>query len=130
MTTRLLIPIVPLALLLLAGCAADLSAPARPVRPLAAYFSSDDYPATVEEESGTTIFRLTVGPDGRVANCAITSSSGSSALDSATCRVLRSRARFVPALDRKGRPTTGSEVGRIQWRILEDDEPVAPGPTV
>jgi protein TonB len=111
------------AVLALSGCAADQSAPARPLRPMAAYFSSDDYPATEHEEYGTSIFRLTVGPNGRVSKCAITGSSGSYALDSATCRVLLSRARFKPALDREGRPTIGAAVGRIVWRLADDDPP-------
>ena len=42
-------------------------------------------------------------------DCSVTSSSGSSALDQATCRILRSRARFTPARDSSGNPTTGSD---------------------
>lgn len=117
--------VLPLALLVLAGCATDRSAPARPERALATYFSSDDYPATAAPYAveGDSAFRLTIGPNGRVSDCAITASSGSSALDWAACRLLTSRARFQPALDRKGRPTTGISVGRIEWRLPEDDGP-------
>jgi len=125
MPTRLSIA---LAFLPIAGCAADQSAPARPVRPLASYFTDNDYPATEHEQSGTSSFRLTVAANGRVSNCLITASSGSSALDAATCRLLTSRARFEPARDRKGRPTVGSISSRVQWRLPEDEEPAPAKP--
>ena len=65
------------------------------------------------EEEGTTGFRLTVGPNGRVTDCTVTSSSGSNALDAATCRIMRSRARFTPARNNLGEPTTDSVSARI-----------------
>ena len=67
------------------------------------------------EQQGTTGFRLTVGTDGRVSACTITSSSGSSALDEATCRIMRSRARFTPAHDEHGNPIGDSVSSRIRW---------------
>ena len=70
-------------------------------------------------EEGTTGFRLTVGPDGRVTNCEVTSSSGSSALDTTTCRLMRSRARFTPAHDSNGNPTNDTVTARITWRIQD-----------
>jgi protein TonB len=93
--------------------------PARARANLASYVSDDDYPASAmrNDEEGTTGFRLTVGTDGRVTNCAITSSSGSTALDNATCRIMRSRARFTPAHDSSGQPTTDTVTSRITWRI-------------
>jgi protein TonB len=93
--------------------------PARARANLASYVSNDDYPASAlrNEEQGTTGFRLTVGPDGRVSNCVVTSSSGSSALDAATCRLMRSRARFTPARDNTGASTTDTVNSRITWRI-------------
>jgi periplasmic protein TonB len=96
--------------------------PARARANLASYVSDADYPASAirAEEQGTTGFRLTVGPDGRVTNCAVTSSSGSGALDTATCRIMRSRARFTPARDDHGQPTTDSVSSRIRWVLPED----------
>jgi protein TonB len=96
--------------------------PARAKANLTSYFSDDDYPqdAIRNEQQGTTGFRLDVGPDGRVTNCTITSSSGSSSLDSTTCRLLRSRARFTPATDSSGAKTTDSVSGRIAWRLPAD----------
>ena len=91
--------------------------PARARANLASYVSNDDYPASAirAEEQGTTGFTLTVGPDGHVTNCSITSSSGSSALDQTTCRLMRSRARFTPAHDEQGNPTSDTVSNRIRW---------------
>lgn len=96
--------------------------PARARANLASYISNDDYPSSAlrNEEQGTTGFRLDVGPDGRVSGCSVTASSGSSALDSATCRLLRSRARFTPATDSTGSKTSDSVSGRIRWQIPAD----------
>jgi protein TonB len=96
--------------------------PARAKANLVSLFSDEDYPASAVRagESGATGFRLDVGANGRVANCTVTSSSGSSALDSTTCRLLRSRARFSPATDNTGAPTTDTVSGRIVWRLPAD----------
>jgi protein TonB len=89
---------------------------------LASYVTDDDYPqdAIRNEQQGTTGFRLEVGPDGRVANCTVTSSSGSSSLDAATCRIMRSRARFTPATDSSGNKVSDTHNGRIRWQIPEE----------
>jgi protein TonB len=96
--------------------------PARAKGNLPALFSTDDYPASAlrNEEAGTTTVRLDIGPDGRVSACTITGSSGSSALDSATCRILRSRARFSPATDSSGAKVSDSMTQRIRWQIPAD----------
>jgi protein TonB len=96
--------------------------PARAKANLASLFSDEDYPASAVRagESGATGFRLEVGANGRVSNCTVTSSSGSSALDSTTCRLLRSRARFTPATDSTGSTTSDSVSGRIVWRLPAD----------
>ena len=96
--------------------------PARAKANLPSLFSDEDYPAAALRagEAGTTGFRLAVGPDGRVTGCTVTSSSGSSSLDSTTCRLLQRRARFAPARDSSGNPTTDSYPGRITWRLPEE----------
>ncbi|MGI8706511.1 MAG: energy transducer TonB [Sphingomicrobium sp.] len=80
-------------------------------------FRGDDYPQSAirADEQGSVTARLTVGTDGRVTNCSVASSSGSRALDNATCRILRSRARFTPARDNRGNPTTDTVTQRIRW---------------
>jgi len=84
--------------------------------------TSNDYPSRAlrEEREGTTGFRVTVGADGRVTDCQITSSSGSPDLDQTACEKIRQRARFSPATDGDGNPTTGSYQNRVRWVIPKD----------
>ena len=96
--------------------------PARAKANLASYVSDADYPASAQrnEEQGTTRFRLTVGADGKVTDCTVTGSSGSSALDSTTCRIMKSRARFEPARDSSGNRTSDSVSSAIKWVLPAD----------
>ena len=82
-------------------------------------FSGDDYPADAlrNEDQGSVTVRLSIGTDGRVTGCNVSSSSGSRSLDNATCRILRSRARFSPAKLSNGQPTTDTYTQRITWRL-------------
>lgn len=84
--------------------------------------TTDDYPSSSlrEEAEGVTGTRLSVGPDGRVTNCEVTSSSGNSALDQAACRNLLRRARFEPALDRDGNPVASTFPKRVRWQLPEN----------
>lgn len=84
--------------------------------------TTNDYPSRAlrEERAGVTGFRVTVSPDGRASSCTVTSSSGSPDLDEATCTNVTRRARFNPAMDGEGKPTTGSYSGRIRWVIPKD----------
>ncbi|WP_068073362.1 energy transducer TonB [Novosphingobium lentum] len=84
--------------------------------------TSNDYPSRAlrEERAGTTGFHVTVGTDGKVADCSITRSSGSPDLDQATCDNIRRRARFTPATDGEGNPTTGSYSSSVRWVIPKD----------
>lgn len=88
----------------------------------ASWATTDDYPARAlrEEREGTTRFRVSVGPDGRVTDCQVTGSSGSPDLDEAACKNITRRARFAPAMDGEGRPTTGSYSNAIRWVIPKD----------
>jgi len=84
--------------------------------------TTNDYPtrALRAAREGTTSFRVSVGPDGRVTGCTVTSSSGSPDLDDATCQNVTRRARFNPATDGEGQPTTGSYSNRVRWVIPKD----------
>ena len=86
---------------------------------LQSLFGSDDYPqdALRNEETGRTVAQLTIGTDGRVTNCSVVSSSGSRSLDAATCRILKSRARFTPAKLSNGQPTTDTVTQPISWQL-------------
>lgn len=85
-------------------------------------FSTDDYPqdAIRNEQQGTTRVSLTIGTDGRVTACNVTSSSGSSSLDNATCRIIRSRARYTPAKDQNGNNIAGTDAASIRWVLPEE----------
>jgi periplasmic protein TonB len=95
--------------------------PARARANLASYVSDDDYPSSAvrNEEQGTTRFRLGVGPNGQVTQCSVIGSSGSSALDSATCRLMKQRAKFSPARNSAGEPTSDSVTSAIRWVLPE-----------
>ncbi len=84
--------------------------------------TSNDYPSRAlrEEREGSTGFRVTVGTDGKVADCTVTKSSGSPDLDQATCDNIRRRARFTPATDGDGNPTTGAYASTIRWVIPKE----------
>lgn len=83
-------------------------------------FSPDDYPAAAQAAGaeGTAQATLTIGPDGRVVGCNLTRSTGNSALDSATCNILRRRAKFTPAKDSNGQATSDTvTTPPIVWRL-------------
>lgn len=96
--------------------------PAKPKGNPGNWATTNDYPSRAlrEEREGTTGFRLTVGPDGKVTDCQVTRSSGSDDLDAATCSNIRRRARFDPAKDGNGQPTTGSYSSSVRWVIPKD----------
>jgi len=95
------------------------ASPAQPKGQPGNWVTNADYPARAlrEERSGTTGFRLTIGTDGRVQDCQITSSSGSPDLDQAACDNLRRRARFKPAIGGDGQPMTDTYSNRVRWQI-------------
>ena len=81
--------------------------------------NSNDYPSRAlrEEREGVTRFSVTVGADGRVTGCQVTGSSGHADLDDTTCKLIQRRARFRPATDGDGQPTTGSWSSAVRWEI-------------
>ena len=83
-------------------------------------FSSDDYPASAQSAGaeGSAQAQLTIGPDGRVVGCSLVRSTGNGALNSATCNILRRRAKFTPARDSSGNATTDTyTTPTIVWRL-------------
>ncbi|HET7577567.1 MAG TPA: energy transducer TonB [Sphingomicrobium sp.] len=83
-------------------------------------FSGDDYPASAQSAGaeGTARATLTISAQGQVVGCDITQSTGNRALDSATCSILRRRAKFTPARDSNGNATTDTvQTPSIVWRL-------------
>lgn len=79
----------------------------------------DDYPRSALRagEEGTAWYTLSIDAAGAVKDCTITQSSGSAALDAATCRMLMRRARFSPATDDAGKPVESKFSGKVDWVI-------------
>jgi len=86
-----------------------------------AWVTANDYPTNDlrAEHAGLTRFRLSIGADGLVQSCTITSSSGWPGLDAATCAKLTQRARFQPASDESGTKVAGVYASSVRWIIPE-----------
>lgn len=93
--------------------------PASPKNNPGGWATPDDYPSRAlrEDREGVTRFRVTVGADGEVQSCDVVGSSGHADLDDATCKLVSRRARFKPATDGNGEPTTGSYSNAVRWQI-------------
>ena len=79
----------------------------------------ENYPSRAirDEVEGRVGVRVTIGANGRVSACTVTSSSGSRDLDSAACEGMERYARYNPALDAAGNPTTGSASTTIVYQL-------------
>lgn len=104
-----------------------IGTPLRPATPPQSWVTPADYPATAIREGaqGVVGFRLDVDATGAVANCTVISSSGWMQLDAETCRIMRERATFKPAWDRKGKAIAAPFVSRFRWE-LPQPWPAAP----
>jgi TonB family protein len=104
------------------GFSAIAAAPLKPAIPkggASGWVDIGDYPKSAMRDGreGTVSFRLTIGTDGKVAECAITQSSGHQDLDDATCAVLSKRARFELARDKNGKAIQSSYESRVSWKL-------------
>lgn len=81
--------------------------------------NESDYPGAARrnDEQGTVRVTFTVGADGRVANCTVVQSSGSSSLDSTTCRIFERRFRYSPARDAGGNPVPTTMRQSVSWSL-------------
>jgi len=86
------------------------------------FFGADNYPpaAIRAGAQGRVVARLSVGADGRVADCSVTASSGNDDLDSTTCRIARSRIRFTPAKDDNGNNMASTYTLPVRWVLPEN----------
>lgn len=80
-----------------------------------------NYPrrAVQREIEGNVGVSVVIGPDGRVTQCSVTTPSGSEDLDQAACEGMQRYARYNPALDDAGNPTTGRDSMTIVYRLGE-----------
>jgi TonB family protein len=93
---------------------------ATPLTPLP-WFEFKDYPMKAFEKSqeGVTRFELLIGPDGRIADCKVTSSSGHEELDRATCFLATKRVQFRAARGPGGEATWGTYRSQALWALPE-----------
>ena len=77
------------------------------------------YPARAirQELEGNVGVSVVVGADGRVTGCTVTASSGESILDEAACEGMQRYARYTPAKNDAGQPTTGRDTLTIVYRL-------------
>jgi len=96
-----------------------LAKPASPKGSPQSWVTDEDYPSAAirSGDQGTVGIRLDVGTDGKVTNCTITSSSGSTLLDTTACTLLRRRAKFNPGLDDAGHPMASAFPYRFRWQL-------------
>lgn len=83
--------------------------------PNAAYPKS----ALAHGDEGLVGMALTISETGSVSDCVIAQSSNAQSLDDASCRLMLDKAKFKPALDSKGAPTTGTIAINFNWILPE-----------
>ncbi|WP_235302795.1 energy transducer TonB [Sphingopyxis sp. MWB1] len=76
-----------------------------------------DYPplASRAKVGGDVEVRFTVQPDGRVTGCRVSRSSGDTAIDATTCRLIEQRFRFRPATNNRGEAIASPYGWRQSW---------------
>lgn len=95
------------------------ASPAVPQGSRASWIEADDYPAAAlrSAQEGTVTVELAIASNGGVAGCGVVRSSGSSALDQTTCRVIQRRARYRPATGFDGRPIASFDRHTVRWTL-------------
>jgi TonB family protein len=89
------------------------------------WFSPSNYPTEALKKGieGSVSFEVDVDPEGKPTACRVRVSSGYQLLDQATCDIVESKGRFIPATGPDGRPVAGHYGNRAIWRM----QPVATG---
>ncbi len=79
---------------------------------------AEDYPSSAvkNNEFGITLLTVTIGVDGSINDCTISSSSGYPDLDDAACHAILRRGKFLPALDPTGTPILSKYSRQVIWR--------------
>jgi TonB family protein len=102
----------------------DVAAQARlrsPPELISLPLQNTDYPiaALRADAQGVVIVRMTIGTDGRVAECVVVRSSGVSLLDNRTCQEFRREGRYRPAIGNDGQPVSTGVIMQVMWRITD-----------
>ena len=80
---------------------------------------NEDYPrdAIYRNQGGTVKFALLIDEKGQVADCSVIGTSEVAVLDAQSCALLKTRARFEPALGADGKPAKDAVTAAIVWRM-------------
>ncbi|MBE7202641.1 MAG: TonB family protein, partial [Parafilimonas terrae] len=70
-----------------------------------------------EQREGVTAIAWDINAQGRVENCRVTASSGSSDLDDTACRLITRRGKYSPAVDENGNPIRSTSSRRVRWQL-------------
>jgi len=102
----------------LAAAAATASLPKATAIDMQSWFNADDYPYEAQAKGieGDVVFQVDVDPEGKPTACRVTHSSGSPALDKATCDSVLARAKFKPAM-RHRKAVAGHYSNKASWRL-------------
>lgn len=97
--------------------AADAQAQRR-IGPVTDWITGADYPADVRalQVEGTVAVRLGIGTDGRAEQCRVVDAYHQR-LAAPTCALLKERARYTPAYDRKGNAIVGEDYIIARWNL-------------
>lgn len=98
-----------------------------PPRQIKGHLKFSDLPADVRDAGAerSVSVRYQVGIDGRVGNCTILVSSGSSELDQRICQLIQQRFRFDPSRTQDGQPVPSIIEERHSWKLDRDGHPSA-----
>lgn len=85
----------------------------------AQWITTDDYPSSAVGAGiqGTSTIVWTIRTDGKVGDCRVVQSSGSKALDDASCSAISKRGRYQPPLGVDGKPQVRHAMRKIVWRL-------------
>lgn len=86
---------------------------------LVALFSSDDYPGVSlqQRQGGLVGLVILIDEEGKPADCMVTQTSNSAALDTQACAMILRRAKYTPAVGEDGKPAKDSDTAKIRWEI-------------
>lgn len=82
----------------------------------------NNYPDSARDAGaqGSVAAALSVGADGRVTACSISSGSGNADLDRQTCNIATRRIRMTPAKDDDGNNIASNFTLRVRWQLPQD----------
>lgn len=86
------------------------------------WVTAEDYPPAAQREGRQGVVGMSwqVNEQGKIENCQITQSSGSTDLDETACRLVTRRGKYAPALDQNGKPMRVTQSTRFRWVLPQE----------